>query len=177
MAQILGGMELGWVVVLYCTVWLCTYLIRTRWGVSDLLHYQAYCSKARRERETEREETGEGEAGARAFGDVSGPTFSDRACVHGQAWGRVFSWYAPVCSPLGRMHPSVSHIHARCTHGVLGLLACCLFIRLSLFFCVCVYPCLADGRTVGITRYRLLVLVYYPTALFHLLLLLLLNIK
>lgn len=119
--------------------------------MSDLLHYQAYCSKARRERQTERgrerervrEETGEGEAGARAFGDVSGPTFSDRACVHGQAWGRVFSWYAPVCSPLGRMHPSVSHIHARCTHGVLGLLACCLFIGLSLFFlCVCLsIPC------------------------------------
>lgn len=54
MAQILGGMELGWVVVLYCTVWLCTYLIRTRWGMSDLLHYQAYCNKARRERQTER---------------------------------------------------------------------------------------------------------------------------
>lgn len=93
------GTGLGCSIVLYCMTTLCTYLIRTRWGVSDLLHYQAYCNKARREREREREETGEGKAGARAFGDVSGPTFSDRACVHGQAWGRLFSWYAPVCSP------------------------------------------------------------------------------
>lgn len=90
-----------------------------------------------------------------------------------------------VCTSLfalGRMHPSVSHIHPRCTHGVLGLLACCLFIRLSLFFlCVCVYSCLADGRTDVLyhyLRYQLLVLVYYPTALCHqLLLLLFLNIK
>lgn len=143
--------------------------------MSDLLHYQAYCSKARREREREREETGEGEAGARAFGDVSGPTFSDRACVHGHGGGSFLGMHQSVRLLDGCIR-RFSHIHARCTHGVLGLLACCLFIRLSLFFCVCLYPCLADGRTVGIARYRLLVLVYYPTALFHLLLLLL-NIK
>lgn len=66
--------------------------------MSDLLHYQAYCSKARRERETEREreETGEGEAGARAFGDVSGPTFSDRACVHGHGGGSFLGMHQSV---------------------------------------------------------------------------------
>lgn len=150
--------------------------------MSDLLHYQAYCNKARRERQTERE----GERRDRGRG---GWRSSIRRCLRTNlfrqgvcawAWGRVFSWYAPVCSPFGRMHPSVSHIHARCTHGVLGLLACCLFIRLSLFLCVCVFihALQTDGRTYCITRYRLLVLVYYPAALFHLLLLLLfLNIK
>lgn len=70
--------------------------------MSDLLHYQAYCSKARRERQTERgrererEETGEGEAGARAFGDVSGPTFSDRACVHGHGGGSFLGMHQSV---------------------------------------------------------------------------------
>lgn len=143
----LRGMELGWVVVLYCTVWLCTYLIRTRWGVSDLLDYQAYCNKARREWEREGERRDRGRGGWRSSIRRCLRTNLFRQGVCAWAWGRVFSWYAPVCSPWDGCIRRFSHIHARCTHGVLGLLACCLFIRLSLFFCVCVYPCLADGRT------------------------------
>lgn len=135
------------------------------------------------ERDRQREGEREGERRDRGRG---GWRSSIRRCLRTNlfrqgvcAWAGMGEGLFLVCTSLfalRRMHPSVSHIHARCTHGVLGLLACCLFIRLSLFFCVCVHPCLADGRTVGITRYRLLVLVYYPTALFHLLLLLL-NIK
>lgn len=102
------------------------------------------------ERERGRERRDRGRGGWRSSIRRCLRTNLFRQGVCAWAWGRVFSWYAPVCSPLGRMHPSVSHIHARCTHGVLGLLACCLFIRLSLFFCVCVYPCLADGRTVSL---------------------------
>lgn len=56
-----------------------------------------------------------------------------------------------VCTSLfalRRMHPSVFS-HPRTLHARRVRVACLLFVHqtLPVFLCVCVYPCLADGRT------------------------------
>lgn len=93
------------------------------------------------EREREREETGEGEAGARAFGDVSGPTFSDRACVHGHGGGSFLGMHQSV--RLGT-DASVGFSHPRTLHARRVRVACLLFVHqtLPVFVCVCLsMPC------------------------------------
>lgn len=104
--------------------------------MSDLLHYQAYCSKARRERQEREKRQGKGRlALEHSAMSPDQPFPTGRVCMD---MGEGLFLVCTSLFALGRMHPSVSHSHARCTHGVLGLLACCLFIRLSLFF-LCVF--------------------------------------
>lgn len=110
--------------------------------MSDLLHYQACCNK---ERVREREETGEGEAGARAFGDVSGPTFSDRACVHGHGGGSFLGMHQSV--RLGT-DASVGFSHPRTLHARRVRVACLLFVHqtLPVFLCVFIHALQMDVR-------------------------------
>lgn len=62
-----------------------------------------------------------------------------------------------VCTSLFALwtDASVGFSHPRTLHARRVRVACLLFVHQTLpVFFVCVYPCLADGRTVGITRYR-----------------------
>lgn len=150
--------------------------------MSDLLHYQAYCSKARRERQTERE----GERRDRGRG---GWRSSIRRCLRTNlfrqgvcAWAGMGEGLFLVCTSLFAFgtDASVDFSHPRTLHARRVRVACLLFVHqtLPVFLCVFIHTLQTDGRTYCITRYRLLVLVYSPTAPFHLLLLLLfLNIK
>lgn len=154
----LGGWN--WVGLYLCTVIVNvrTVYLRTRWGMSDLLHYQAYCNKARRERQTERERRDRGRGGWRS---------SIRRCLRTNlfrqgvcAWAGMGEGLFLVCTSLFAFwtDASVGFSHPRTLHARRVRVACLLFVHQTLpvflCVCVCVYPCLADGRTVGITRYR-----------------------
>lgn len=140
MAQILwgDGTGLGCSIVLYCMTTLCTYLIRTRWGVSDLLHYQAHCNKARRERERGREKRqGKGRlALEHSAMSPDQPFPTGRVCM-GMGEGLFL-----VCTSLFAFwtDASVGFSHPRTLHARRVRVACLLFVHQTLpVFFVCVF--------------------------------------
>lgn len=145
------GIGLGFGMVIVGTVY-----VGTRWGVSDLLHYQAYCSKARKEGQTERE----GERRDRGKGRLAlehsamspdQPFPTGRVCMGRHGGGSFLGMHQSV--RLGT-DASVGFSHPRTLHARRVRVACLLFVHqtLPVFLCVCLsIPCRrTDGRTVSL---------------------------